>query len=182
MNGWMDRWIDRRMTKDCMAEQILYPLGGPRVSLLPPSPLLFLIPSPDDGFQGPSFDGNDPSLSSAATLGTGLFTAFPPFASRSLPTATPISMSVIASPYLSYWCLLLGFAGVSPPPSGPHGRPNAWLCSPARREGWDLIAELQRRKCPGGKGSSQKGREISRRRVQGRDGALGCLGSGSSRT
>ena len=89
-------------------------------------------------------------------------------------------MSIIASPYPSHWCLLLGSAGVSPPPSGPHDRPSAWLCSPARKEEWSLIAELQGRVCPRGNDPSQEGREISRARVQGRTVALQWLGSGWS--
>lgn len=132
------------MLKVCIDEQILYLLDkSPQdsESLLPPSPLFFLLPSADGGFQGPVVDGNDPSLGSAATPGTRLvhyLPAFPtvlPSASHSPPTATPISGNIIASPYPSYWCLLLGFAGVSPPPSGPRGRPNAWLCNPTRRGG-----------------------------------------------
>lgn len=90
-------------------------------------------------------------------------------------------MSIIASPYPSHWCLLLGSAGVSPPPSGPHDRPSAWLCSPARKERWSLTAELQGRACPWGKDPSQEGREISRGRVQGRTVTLQWLGSGWSR-
>ena len=90
-------------------------------------------------------------------------------------------MSIIASPYPSHCCLLLGSAGVSPPPSGPHDRPSAWLCSPARKEGWSLIAELQGRACPWGKDPSQEGREISRGRVRGKTVTLQWLGSGWSR-
>lgn len=164
-----------------MDEQIMHLLGGPKapkiVNLFFSHPrLLFLLPSLMASRGLPLME---------MIQQPGSFTAFPGFSALCLPLpacSCPNNWKHIDPPCPSYWCLPLGFAGVSPPPSGPHGRPSARLCSPAGREGWSPVAELQGRKCPGGKDPIQKGREKSRRRVQGRDGAPQCLASGSSGT
>lgn len=85
---------------------------------------------------------------------------------HSIPMCT--ALSAAASPCLSHWCWLLDFAGASPPPGGLHGRPSAWLCSPAGREGWNLIAELLGRKFPGERIEAKKAEDKKEKRTRNR--------------
>jgi hypothetical protein len=142
---------------DAKDVQTLYLLSGPQLqeSIVFVSSQRLLLPS--------SLEGRKPLCS---WLETRLVLYLPTGHHLSLfaigcphPPMHPNVYWSTASPCLSRWCRPPGFAGVSPPPGGPHGRPSAWLCSPAGRDRWDLTGEL--------KGKKLSGERIEAKKVEG---------------